>query len=64
MPRILVSQAAEILGVSRQMVAKLIKAGKLGRVYWTGPLREVNLSAVERYARKPKDRGGRPKKAA
>lgn len=55
------TQAAEILGVSRQRVAQLGAAGKLQAIAWKGRSRAFTRSSVEALANRERP-GGRPKK--
>lgn len=56
-----VSEAAERLGVSRQMVLSLVKRGKL-RADRLGSAVAVLEADVEARMKAPKDQGGRPRK--
>ena len=53
-------EAAEILGVNRQRINQLAKAGRLGRQiagrYWV-----FTRAEIEAFKNQPKSKGGRPK---
>ena len=56
-------EVAEILGVNRQRVNQLAKAGRIGRQiagrYWV-----LTRAEIEAFKHQPKSKGGRPKEEA
>ena len=56
-------EAAQILGVNRQRINQLAKAGRLGRQiagrYWV-----FTRAEIEAFKNQPKSKGGRPKEVA